>query len=115
MNGFSVYNYENLSDSTKKVFNKTLAKNLIFLLDEIRVDDTLSKTSIEKFITSDGESLGTSSVVSTVYSMITAGIQAGSGNQNLYHSVLRAYTQSWDGLQLLHNEQNNDSPQNHIL
>jgi len=98
MNSFSVYNYENLSDSTKKVFNKTLAKNLISLLDEIRVDDTLSKSSIEKFITSAGESLAGSLVVSTVYSMISAGIQAGSGNQNLYHSVLRAYTLSWERL-----------------
>lgn len=98
MNSFSVYNYENLSDSIKKGYNKTLAKNLIPLLDEIRVDDTLSKTSIEKFITSDGESIEDSVVVSSVYSMISAGIQAGSGNQNLYHSVLRAYTQSWEEL-----------------
>ena len=49
---------------------------------------------IEEFIVSSGTKATT--VVSELYPKVTAGIQVGSGNQNLFHSVLHAFTESWN-------------------
>lgn len=94
MNQFSVFNYENLSDNLKADFNKALAQRLSNLRNELKGDDVIGSLAIVEFLASSGTKATT--VVSELYPKVTAGIQAGSGNQNLYHSALHAFTESWN-------------------
>lgn len=93
MNQFSVFNYEKLSDFQKTVFNKSLAQRLSILKKELVIDDVVGSLPIDEFIASSGAK--STFVISEIYSKVKAGIQAGSGNQNLFHNVLSAYVESW--------------------
>ena len=94
MNPFSVFDYNNLLNEPKNAFNQALAHKLTSFLNVIKNDDVLGALPIEEFVTSSGSKATT--VVSELYPKVTAGIQVGSGNQNLFHSVLHAFTESWD-------------------
>lgn len=94
MNQFSVFNYENLSEAHKAKFNKALAQKLTSFLNELKNDDVLGALPIEEFVASAGAKA--SNVVTELYPKTTAGIQAGSGNQNLFQSVLRAFAECWE-------------------
>lgn len=94
MKQFSIYNYENLPESFKEAFNKSLAKGLSSLLNDLKSDDVLGKYVFEEFISIQGGAHA-SSLVTDVFSDISGGIQSGSGNQNLFQSVLNCYTDSW--------------------
>ena len=96
MDTFSVINYEKLSDSLKADFNKALAKKLSSLLKEISKDDVLGSIGVEEFVASEGTGNSLLSLVTDLYSKVSAGIQVGSGNQNLFHAVLVAFTESWN-------------------
>lgn len=101
MDSFSNFNYNNLPESQKADFNKAIAHKLLPLLSEIKNDDVLGTSSIVSFITSSSDCTYASSVVSDIFSSITGGIQAGSGNQNLYHSILSFFTESWSELKIM--------------
>lgn len=94
MDTFSVYNYENLSDILKLDFNKSLAQRLSLLLNEIKEDDISISFLIEEFIETSEKCLDVS-LVSDIYSKVSACIQAGSGNQILSLVILNAYTECW--------------------
>lgn len=95
MNTFSVFDYENLSDSLKTDFNKALAMKLSSFMKEIKDDDVLDTTAIEEFVASSGECANAVATVSNLYSSISGGIQVGSGNQLLFNGILNAITESW--------------------
>ncbi len=96
MDKFSVFNYVNLSGELKIFFNKALAQKLSSLLCEIKNDDVLGSSAVEEFVSSLGESVNAASLVSFLYTSVSGGIQSGSGNQNLLHSVLYAFSESWE-------------------
>lgn len=96
MNQFSNYNYENISDSLKSTFNKILSQKLSSLVIDSESDDMLRRFDIKEFVESSGSNANNTSFVEDVYSSISGSIQAGSGNQNLYHSVLNAFVESWN-------------------
>lgn len=95
MNTFSLFNYENLSDSQKASFNKDLAMRLSSILNDIKGDGDLEFLDIDGFIASASATPGCIKLVSDLYSKLSAGIQVGSGNQNLFQAVLSAFTESW--------------------
>ena len=94
MDHFSVIDYEKLSGMTKAEFNKALAQRLSPLRNEINNDDVLATPATEEFIASSG--LKAANMVSELYHRAAAGIQAGSGDQNLFHCVIRAFTECWE-------------------
>ena len=96
MSKFSVFNYENLSDSMKADFNKALATELSSMRMEIKADEVLGTIGVEEFVVSEGKGQKSATLVADLYSKISAGIQAGSGNQNLFQAVLCAFTDSWN-------------------
>ena len=96
MDKFSVFNYENLSEDQKAMFNKALAQRLLSLVHELKNDDVIKSSEVEEFVASSGSSDNSAFVVSYLYTNITGGIQSGSGNQNLFHSVLYAISESWN-------------------
>lgn len=98
MNQFSVFNYENLSEAHKAKFNKALAQKLTSFLNELKNDDVLGALPIEEFVASSGAKAA--AVVSEIYPKATAGIQAGSGNQNLFQSVLSAFAECWEEINM---------------
>lgn len=100
MNDFSVFNYENLSDSLKADFNKALASKLSSLLTEIKVDDVLGTIGVEGLVPSEGTENNIATIVTELYSEASAGVQAGSGNQNLYLGILNAFTDCWKEIKL---------------
>lgn len=93
---FSVFNYDNLSEELKGSFNKSLAQKLTSMVEAIKHDDVLGSIAVDTFVSSNGTSANAATVVGELYSRISGGIQAGSGNQNLFHSALYAITQAWD-------------------
>lgn len=95
MNTFSVFDYENLSDSQKTDFNKALAMKLSSFMKEIKQDDVLDTSALEEFVASSGECDNAAATVSNLYSSISGGIQVGSGNQLLFNSILSVITESW--------------------
>ncbi len=95
MNTFSVFDYEKLSESSKTVFNKVLALKLASLFNEIKNDDVIGTATTEEFIKSSGEINNAATLVADLYSKISSGIQVGSGNQNLFNTILVAYTTCW--------------------
>lgn len=95
MNNFSVFNYENLSDSLKADFNRFLAQRLSSCLKEIKGDVVLGSLDVDGFIAAETVNPIYTTLVSELYSKVSAGIQVGSGNQNLYHAVLAAFAESW--------------------
>lgn len=96
MNTFSVFNYENLSESKKIVFNKALAMKLSSFMNEIKQDDVLDASAIEVFVSSSGECANVVTTVSNLYSSVSGGIQVGSGNQLLFNGILSAITECWN-------------------
>lgn len=90
MNQFSVYNYTYLPQQQKADFNKLLSNKLLNHIDEINNDDVLRFVGINA-TNSDLED----AIVTELYSRVASGIQAGSGNQNLFVLVLSLYTESW--------------------
>lgn len=96
MDTFSVINYEKLSDSLKADFNKALAKKLSSMLTNIKADELLGSIGVVGFVESEGKENNTTTLVADLYSKVSAGIQAGSGNQNLFIAVLAAFTESWN-------------------
>lgn len=84
VDNFSVFNYDNLSEEQKSVFNKALAQELSALVDAIRQDDVIGSLPIEEFVSSCGKSSNAATVVAELYSRISGGIQAGSGNHRTY-------------------------------
>lgn len=90
MNQFSVYNYTHLPQQQKADFNKLLSNKLSNHIDEINNDDVLRFVGINA-TNSDLED----AIVTELYSRVASGIQAGSGNQNLFVLVLSLYTESW--------------------
>ena len=96
MERFSVYNYKKLSDKLKFDFNKSLAQSLTSLKSDIESDDVLRTIAIEDFILSSGTNPDSFLVVSELYCRITGSIQAGSGNQLLFISILNIFTDCWN-------------------
>ena len=96
MDNFLLYNYSQLSETQKAEFNKTLAQGLSSVLDEIKSDGELNTSDIEDFITSTGQCSNSSVVVENLYSRISSGIQAGSGNQTLFLGILAKYSEAWE-------------------
>ena len=84
MDQFSIFKYENLSEELKKTFNKELILRLSSFQSEMKKDDVLGSLSIEHISVTD------------LYSKITGGIQVGSGNQELFLSVLNVFVEAWD-------------------
>ena len=95
MNHFSVFNYENLSEEIMLKFNKTIARNLDPLMNDLKNDEVLGSPALSEFVISAGEYSNAVLVVSDLFHSVSAGIQVGSGNQNLFHRVLLAFTESW--------------------
>lgn len=95
MNTFTIFDYNNLTDSLKAEFNTVLSQHLSSLLKEIKKDDVLGSIGVEEFVESEGSGTNSLTLVTDLYSKLTAGIQVGSGNQNLFHDVLSAFTESW--------------------
>lgn len=98
MNRFSVFNYKKLPVPLRIDFNKALALRLSFLLTEIKNDDVLCSSAIEEFIISSGECVNSDKVVSDLYANTSGGIQAGSGDQNLYQTILSEYIGCWNDI-----------------
>ena len=96
MDKFSLYNYAQLSDSLKVEFNKALACGLSSMFDEIKSNEDFNSFLIGEFISSYGQCSNYASVVEDLYSKITSGIQAGSGNLNLFLGILAKYTECWE-------------------
>lgn len=83
MDQFSVFKYENLSEELKSTFNKELTLKLSSFQNELKKDDVLGSLAIEQISVAD------------LYSTVTGGIQAGSGNQRLFLSILNAFVEVW--------------------
>ena len=98
MENFSVYNFENLTDSQKNAFKKFLANKLSSFMSEIKKDDVLCSLAIEEFVALNGVNEKSDVLVAQIYSMISGGIQVGSGNQNLFQGVLNAFVEAWKEL-----------------
>lgn len=96
MNKFSVINYKRLLEETKAMFNSILARKLSPSVAELQKDDVLGTMAIEDFVVACGTDINSTSLVTNLYCRISAGIQAGSGNQILYSGVLNAYAESWN-------------------
>lgn len=96
MNQFSIYKYENLSDALKSKYNRKLSQKLEILMNDINKDDVFDFSSVDEFVTSKGEVSNATSIVVDIFSKISAGIQAGSGNQILFNDILLAFTDSWE-------------------
>lgn len=96
MDKFSLYNYDQLPDIVKADFNKVLPQGLASMLDEIRSNSDLETSLIDEFIASTGQYSDSAVVVENLYSQISSGILAGSGNQNLFLGVLAKYTEAWE-------------------
>lgn len=94
-NTFSIYNYKQLSDPMRVDFDKALAKRLSAMLMDIKADEVLGAIGVEEFVASEGDVKNSVSLITDLYSKISAGIQVGSGNQNLFHAVLSSFTESW--------------------
>lgn len=98
MKSFSVINYNNLSEMLKVKYDRGLAKKLSLLLSDIKRDNNLGNLDVVNFIICEGICDAPASLVPNLFSMVSAGVQAGSGNQNLYLSILSAITESWDDI-----------------
>jgi len=96
MDKFSLYNYNQLSEKQKVGFNKTLALELAPVMDDIKSDRDLNISLLDEFIASSGQCSGSTTIVEDLYSKISSGIQAGSGNQYLSLGILAKYTKSWE-------------------
>ncbi len=96
MNKFSLSKYNSLPKSLKSDFDISLAQQLSLILKDIKNDDVLGCLSVEKFVAVNGNLSDSSLIVSELYSKISSGIQAGSGNQNLFNGVLHAFVESWN-------------------
>ena len=90
---FSLYNYQGLLTEQKTLFNKALALKLLPFENEIKSDEDMSDLSFEEFF--PGTGVNASSFVEEIYARITSGVQAGSGNQNLFLGVLNAFVEAW--------------------
>ena len=96
MDKFFLYNYAQLSETLKANFNKALALGLASMLDDMKCDGELKTSLIDEFIASTGQCSCSATIVEDLYSKISSGIQAGSGNQNLFHGILAKYTEAWE-------------------
>ncbi len=96
MSQFSLYSYECLPDAVKLEFSRELSQRLALLMTDIKTDDVLDASAIDIFVQTSGASKDASSVVSKLYSQISGGIQAGSGNQSLFNRILNAFVESWN-------------------
>lgn len=96
MSRFSIFEYNNLPAEQKDVFNKALALKISSFLSEIKNDDVLKNIAGEDFVLSLGESDNAFSLVSELYSKVSSGVQAGSGNQNLFLGILNTFVESWE-------------------
>ena len=95
MNTFSVFNYESLSEEQKNKFNQALAQKLSTQVEALMNDDVIGTLDVKGFVASEGKN---ASIVSELYHRLTGGIQAGSGNQVLFNSVVADYSESWASL-----------------
>ena len=98
MCSFSVQKYMDLEPCQKSVFNKALSVSLSTLMPEIENDDLLNKNDIKDFIANNGSIENSDEFVSTLYSNISAGIQVGSGNVDLYNKISYLIVQIWNKL-----------------
>ena len=96
MGKFSLYNYAQLSDANKVVFNRALARGLSSMLDEMKCDEELNSPLMKEFIATSGHCSNSTSVVNDLYSKVSSGIQVGCGNQNLFLGILSEYTAAWE-------------------
>lgn len=96
MGKFSLYNYAQLSDANRAVFNRALAGGLSSMLDEMKCDVELNSPLMEEFIATSGYCSNSTSVVNDLYSKVSSGIQVGCGNQNLFLGILSEYTAAWE-------------------
>lgn len=95
MDKFSLSNLAQLSDMQKVEFNKALALGLASMLDEMKSDSELKTSLIDEYIASTGQCSSSATIVEDLYSKISSGIQAGSGNQNLFLGILAKYSEAW--------------------
>ena len=93
MDKFSLNNYNSLTENQKVLFNRALSQNLSSFVNEIKADDDLKSLLLDDLVSTSIENAY--SVVTELYSKITSGVQAGSGNQNLFLGILNAFVESW--------------------
>ena len=93
MDKFSLNNYNSLTEKQKVVYNRALSHNLSSFVNEIKTNDDLKSLLLEELDSSSIENAN--SVVTELYSIITSGVQVGSGNQNLFLGILNAFVEAW--------------------
>ncbi|MBQ0088649.1 MAG: hypothetical protein KBT27_04890 [Prevotellaceae bacterium] len=91
---FSIKNLHELDNTAKTKFYQNLVNQLQGIRVQIGNDDVLNGYS--QYLSNP---LQDDTIVDNLYSAITAGIQAGSGNQTLYLEVLKIITESWKTIQ----------------
>lgn len=91
---FSIKNLHELDSTAKTKFYQNLVNQLQGTRAQIENDDVLNGYS--QYISN---SILDDTIVDNLYSALTAGIQAGSGNQTLYLEVLKTITESWKTIQ----------------
>lgn len=92
---FSLYNYKSLSAEHKNLFNKAFSIRLSAYENEIKKDEDLCFMPYEELFSSYGTKANTSILLEELYSKITSGIQAGSGDQTLFLRILNAFVEAW--------------------
>jgi len=101
MNSFSIFGYQKLSSEHKKIFNSALAQRLSLILNEIK-DRVILEIPIEELISSNENGTDAATIVCELYSKVSAGIQVGSGDQNLFASILNIFVESWNEVEKKH-------------
>lgn len=91
---FSIKNLHELDSTAKTKFYQNLVHQLQDINAQIEEDDVLNGYS--QYLSNP---IQDDTVVDSLYSALTAGIQAGSGNQTLYLEVLKIITESWKAIQ----------------
>ncbi len=93
MDNFTIYNYKQLAAKQKAEFNEALAQELSSMMDEIKSNRDINHKAIEEFVTTFGHCSNSEVIVEDLYSLISSGIQSGSGDQNLFLGILAKYTE----------------------
>lgn len=96
MKPFSIFELEKLDSNSKKCFFQESSELLCRYIDEIRNDDVLNVESIANLINNKGVVDDSFETISELYHNATAGIQAGSGNQDLYIALVACMANAWE-------------------
>lgn len=98
MKSFSIIELEKLDSDSKTSFFQELSGLLREYVNDNKEDDVLDAEAIINFINANGVVPDAFETVSELYHNASAGIQVGSGNQNLYNSLVAILVSTWDNL-----------------